>query len=274
MLHGRRSSSRCSTRMRLSLAEAGLVAAAPTVGVMLPGRRGMVSDRRGKRFLLAGLVATTVAGAAAALVGDSCSPRPFLAGAARPGTTRPAAASWWAGFPPGRRGLAMGIRQMAQPVGVGIAAVSIAVVAAVHGAHTALWVPTIAAARRPSWSRSSSSTPRARTPQAAPRPRLPARRVLGSRRLGAARLTSSWSGLCPGLARPGSRLVRRRRVPGRGRQVEGTRRILVGHLSDRVGGKLRPLRWVAVAAAVVMALLSLARRLVRRRRAGGRRYPC
>ncbi len=34
-------------------------------------------------------------------------------------------------------------------------------------------------------------------------------------------------------------------------------RIAVGHLSDVVGGRMRPLRWVALAAAVTMALLGL-----------------
>ena len=47
----------------LSLAEAGLVAAAPTVGVMLTlVAWGAVADRRGERFaLLTGLAATVVA---------------------------------------------------------------------------------------------------------------------------------------------------------------------------------------------------------------------
>ncbi len=35
-------------------------------------------------------------------------------------------------------------------------------------------------------------------------------------------------------------------------------RIAVGHLSDVVGSRVRPLRWVAVAAAATMALLALA----------------
>jgi MFS family permease len=35
-------------------------------------------------------------------------------------------------------------------------------------------------------------------------------------------------------------------------------RIAVGHLSDVVGSRMRPLRWVALAAAAVMALLGLA----------------
>ena len=117
-------------REGLSLAEAGLVAAAPTVGVMLTlVGWGMVSDRRGERFaLLAGLVATTVAGAAAALVGGTLllAATLFLAGASAASTNSASGRVVVGWFPPGRRGLAMGIRQMAQPVGVGVAAVSIA----------------------------------------------------------------------------------------------------------------------------------------------------
>ena len=39
----------------------------------------------------------------------------------------------------------MGIRQTAQPIGVGVAAITIAVIADRHGISTALWVPTVAA---------------------------------------------------------------------------------------------------------------------------------
>ena len=49
-------------------------------------------------------------------------------------------------FPPQRRGLAMGIRQMAQPLGVAVAAGTIAVVADHSGIAVALWVPVIAVA--------------------------------------------------------------------------------------------------------------------------------
>ena len=44
-------------------------------------------------------------------------------------------------FPPERRGLAMGIRQMAQPLGVGIAALTIPGLASSHGVATAMLIP-------------------------------------------------------------------------------------------------------------------------------------
>ena len=136
-------------REGLSLAQAGLVAAAPTVGVMCTLVAWGMVGARGERFaLLAGLVATTLAGTAAALVGGTplLAATLFLAGASAASTSSASGRVVVGWFPPARRGLAMGIRQMAQPVGVGIAAVSIAVVADTHGAHAALWVPTLACA--------------------------------------------------------------------------------------------------------------------------------
>src|SRR6478672_1022191 len=125
------------TRAGLSLAEAGLVAAAPTIGVMVTlVAWGMVSDRRGERFvLLTGLGATTLAGAASTLTGSTTLlvVTLFLAGAAAASTNAASGRVVVGWFPAGRRGLAMGVRQMAQPTGVGVAAISIAVLADRHG---------------------------------------------------------------------------------------------------------------------------------------------
>ena len=135
-------------RQGMSLAEAGLVAAAPTVGVMLTlVAWGWMVDRRGERFvMLTGLTATAVAGFAGAL--SEGTPMLvltlFLAGATAASTNAASGRVVVGWFPPERRGLAMGIRQMSQPIGVGVAAISIAVVADSQGAHAALWVPTIA----------------------------------------------------------------------------------------------------------------------------------
>jgi len=129
-----------------SLAEAGLVAAAPTIGVMLTlVLWGLVVDRRGERFaLLTGLSVATLAGAAGALTHSV----PLLAvalgfaGAASACTNAASGRVVVGWFPPHRRGLAMGVRQMAQPVGVGIAAIGIAVVADRFGVSAAIWLPT------------------------------------------------------------------------------------------------------------------------------------
>ncbi|HEY0952339.1 MFS transporter, partial [Nocardioides sp.] len=109
----------------MSLTEAGLVAAAPTLGVMLTlVAWGAVTDRRGERFvLLCGLGVTTVAGAAGALTDGTgrLVAALFLAGAGAASTNAASGRVVVGWFPPLRRGLAMGVRQMAQPAGVGVA---------------------------------------------------------------------------------------------------------------------------------------------------------
>ncbi len=252
----------------LSLVQAGVVAAAPVVGVMLTlVLWGLVTDRRGERVvLLTGLVLTTFAGLGAVVV-DGLVPLTvalFLGGAAAASASSASGRVVVGWFPARRRGLAMGIRQMAQPVGVGIAAISIAVVADQHGVHAALWVPTIATALaaivvalvvidppRPSWSPESAANPY---------------RVDGflSRIHGVSVLLVVpqfvvWTfalvwlvqdrGWSPAAA--GS-LVAAAQVAG------ALGRIGAGQLSDLVGSRMRPLRWVAVAAALAMAALGAA----------------
>jgi sugar phosphate permease len=132
----------------LSLARAGLVAAAPMVGTMLAlVPWGVVTDRRGERLsLLAGLAVSVVLGALAALSGSVVllALGLGLAGLAAASSNVASGRVVVGWFPAGRRGLAMGIRQMAQPVGVGVAAVSMAVVADRHGPYAAVWVPVVA----------------------------------------------------------------------------------------------------------------------------------
>src|SRR6476620_2654874 len=137
-------------RLDLSLAQAGLVSAAPVVGVMLTlVGWGLLVDRRGERLVLVtGLFLTSAACLAGTVVHGpvALALTLFLAGAAAASANAASGrviAGW---FPPHRRGLAMGIRQMAQPLGVGVAAVTMAVIADADGIGAALWVPTVAAA--------------------------------------------------------------------------------------------------------------------------------
>ena len=135
----------------LSLAQAGTVAAAPIAGVMVTlFVWGLVVDRIGERaVLLAG---------PRGYDGPRCRGRPsvdstlalvavlFVTGmfAACTGSASGRIVVGW--FPPQRRGLAMGIRQMAQPLGVAVAAATIAVVAERAGVSAALWIPVAATA--------------------------------------------------------------------------------------------------------------------------------
>lgn len=100
-----------------TLAQAGLLAAAPTAGMVLTLIAwGAVTDRTGERVVIAGgLVLTTLAVAGAWAVGDD----PVLLGVAfllagmTSASTNAASGRVVVGwFPKERRGLAMGIRQM------------------------------------------------------------------------------------------------------------------------------------------------------------------
>jgi MFS family permease len=251
----------------LSLARAGVVAAAPTLGVMLTlVAWGLLTDRRGERLvLLSGLVLTTLAGLAAVL-----SPglgwltlALFLGGAAAASTSAASGRVVVGWFPPRRRGLAMGIRQMAQPVGVGVAAISIAVVADTRGVHAAMWVPTVATAAAAVLVAALVLDPPRPSPTDGP-VRNPYR---GDRFLARIHAVSVllvvpqfvvWTfalvwlvqdrGWSPGAA--GSLVALAQVAAALGR-------IAAGQLSDVVGSRMRPLRWVAIGAAAAMALLGV-----------------
>ena len=130
-----------------------MVAAAPSVGVMLTLIAwGYAVDMLGERLVLAvGLAGTALAGLAATRV-DGTLPLVatlFVAGGFGASTSSASGRVVIGWFPAHRRGLAMGIRQMAQPLGVGVAAISIAVVADRHGVSSALLVPAVARRGRP-----------------------------------------------------------------------------------------------------------------------------
>ena len=251
----------------MSLAEAGLVAACPTIGVMLTlVAWGAVTDRRGERFvLLTGLGSTVVFGLAAALSGGIAllAVTLFFAGAAAASTNAASGRVVVGWFPPERRGLAMGIRQMAQPIGVGVAAISIAVVADTSGVHAAMWVPTIACAVAFVVVALVVIDPPRPEPRAGGAPN-PYRqdsflaRIHGVSVLLVVPQFLVWTfalvwlvqdrGWSPAAA---GAVVAIAQVAG------ALGRIAVGHLSDVVGSRMRPLRWVALAAGATMALLGL-----------------
>lgn len=116
----------------LSLAEAGLVATAPNVGVVLTLILwGAAVDRWGERLILvAGLLVAIAGAVAAALASGVGSSTNYLllglalglcgVGSAATGATSGRVVIGW--FPASRRGLAMGIRQMALPLGVAVGA--------------------------------------------------------------------------------------------------------------------------------------------------------
>jgi sugar phosphate permease len=254
-------------RRGLSLATAALVAAAPMFGVMLTlVGWGFVVDRFGERFsLLIGLTATFVAGVASTRVHDTVLLGFMLlvAGAAAASTASASGRVVVGWFPPRQRGLAMGIRQTAQPIGVGIAAIAIAVTADRHGIGAALLVPTVAAGLAVlAVAAVVLDPPRpARPAGSAPNPYVQdtfLARIHGVSVLLVVPQFMVWTFALVWLiddrdwspAAAGG-LVALAQVFG------ALGRIAVGAASDRVGSRTVVLRWVAVAAAVTMAALGL-----------------
>src|SRR3954447_4356756 len=248
----------------LSLVQASMVAAAPSVGVMLTLIAwGYAVDMLGERVVLvvgltgtalAGLVATQVHGVVALVLAL------FVAGAFGASTSSASGRVVIGWFPAHRRGLAMGIRQMAQPLGVGVAAISMAVIAQDQGVSAALLVPALASIVAlvavlavvldpPRPERSQTLTPN-------PYAESFLWRVHGVSVLlvipqfavwtfGLAWLVDArdWSAAAAGS------LIAFSQVVG------AAGRITVGHVSDLVGSRMKVLRWGAVGAGVTMVLL-------------------
>jgi len=253
----------------MSLAEAGLVASASMTGMMFTlVLWGLVVDRRGERFaLLAGLVVTALGGAVAAAL---ASPWPMAValgfagiGAAATNSASGRVVVGW--FPPERRGIAMGIRQTGQPLGVGIAAGTVAVIAHHHGIGPALWVPTAAAVLVAAFVAVVVLDPPRPPVAAAVAAVNPYRADRYLARIHAASVLLvvpqflvwtfglTWLvddlGWSPGIAG----------LVVAGTQVAGAAaRIGAGWASDLVGSRMRPMRAVAFLAAATMALLGLA----------------
>ncbi|HNI71819.1 MAG TPA: MFS transporter, partial [Marmoricola sp.] len=134
----------------LSLTTAATLAALSIAGVLaMLVIWGWLADHWGeRRVLLLGILGTLVA----ALVGTQARD-PYLLGGSffamgAFGASTSAASGrvviGW--FPPHRRGMAMGIRQMAQPLGVAIGALTMGSIAHRWGLSVAIWVPVIASA--------------------------------------------------------------------------------------------------------------------------------
>lgn len=251
----------------LSLAAAGTLAAIPIAGVMVSlFAWGLVVDRVGERtVLLAGLGSTTVLGALAAVVEDTVALGAllFLVGMAAASTSSASGRIVVGWFPPRRRGLAMGIRQMAQPLGVAIAAGSIAVTASAAGVRPALWIPVAATGLafvavllvvldppRPVATAALTANPYRASGFLVRVHSVSVLLVVPQFLVWTYSLTwlvqeRDWAPAAAGALVAGTHVL------------GALGRIAVGQLSDVVGSRVRPLRWVAAGAGVTMALLAL-----------------
>ena len=252
---------------RLSLAQAGTVAGMPVAGVMVAlFAWGLLVDRVGeKAVLLAGLGGTAALGVLATLVDGTLalSAVLFVTGmaAACTGSASGRIVVGW--FPPERRGLAMGVRQMAQPLGVAVAAATIAVTAENVSLRAALCIPVVTVALAFVAVLALVLDP----------PRPSATAALTANPYRASWFLTRVHGVSVLLVIPQflvwtfslTWLVQERHwsAAAAGALVAVTHllgalgRIAVGHLSDVAGSRVRPLRWVALAAGASMALLAL-----------------
>lgn len=256
----------------MSLARAGFLAGMPILGMMVTLIAwGAVVDRVGERWVLAvGLGLTALAGLGMILSTSYVGIGFFLF----LGGTTAACANAASGrvvigwFPPERRGLTMGIRQMAQPLGVGLGALTIPRLAETHGIHVAWIFPTafvgVMAAicalfvidpPRPSRSAAMASGQMANPYKQGSLlwrihgvsillqvPQL----VVWNFALVWLIAQHGWSPVAAGL------LVTVSQILG------ALGRLVVGWISDRIGSRMRPLRAITVCACLAMLGLGLA----------------
>jgi MFS family permease len=134
----------------LDLAKAGLLSSMPSFGMVATLIAwGYIVDRVGERIVLAvGSALTAAAAFAAASVHSlvAVGALLFLGGMAAASSNSASGRLVVGWFPPQRRGLVMGIRQTAQPLGVGLGALVIPRLAESHGVSVALLFPAMVCA--------------------------------------------------------------------------------------------------------------------------------
>jgi MFS family permease len=254
------------TERGMSLAQAGLLAAAPNLGMVLAlVAWGAAADRWGeRRILVIGLVITTAAVLAASLASGYAALGAILVVAGMGSASTNAASGrvvvGW--FSKERRGLAMGIRQTCQPLGVAVAALAIPPLvaagviapallfgAALVGLSALACAVFVVDPARPERVRveGASDNPYRRDGTLLRIHLVSVLLVVPQFALATFGLVwfvvdLHWSTFAAGIVVAVAQLL------GAGG------RIAVGVLSDRVGSRLRPLRWVAIAGIVLMLL--------------------
>ncbi|MGW4767470.1 MFS transporter [Nocardia sp. NPDC004278] len=252
----------------MPLATAGLLVAMPTVGLVCTLIAwGYVVDRIGEhKVLVGGPLLMFVAGAAAATASNYLALGALLffggvGAASTNGASGRVIVGW---FPPHRRGLAMGIRQTAQPLGVGVGALAIPAVAAEHGVSVAILVPAVMAGAAALGCLVGIVDPPRPTGAAVDR----ANPYRGDSTLWRIHAVSVLLCVPQGTVWTFALLWLHRDVgwslPAAGALITCTQilgalgRIGAGAWSDRVGSRLGPLRTVAIAAVITMAALASA----------------
>ena len=265
----------------LSLSGAGVVVAAPSLGLLLMLIAwGVAADRFGERLVMSlglGLATAALAAGAAGHGPVELVVALILAGAGAASVSAASGRMVLGWFGPGERGLAMGVRQTGQPLGVALAALTLPPVARAWGVHGAIAVtaalcasaavlvvvatvdpPRPAAVGTPPPAASTViDRPPGRTGPVTYREAILWRIHAASAALVVPQFVISaftlaylvternWSSVAAG------RLIFVFQVAG------AIGRIGAGVWSDRVGSRLRPMRALAVASATLMLLLAV-----------------
>lgn len=254
----------------LTLAQAGAVIAAPTVGMVLAlVAWGAAADRYGERIVLSsGLGLATLA-----LLGSLFVHGPvplslafFLAGMAGASVYAASGRVVMGWFSARERGLAMGLRQTSTPLGTGIAALALPPLAEHTGLHGALLFATALTGVVALLVTIGITDP----PRPAPppgkerdRPDSPYRTPTLWRIHGASALlvwpqfTVSAFGLVFLVEVEHWSATRAGQLMALGQLLGALARVAVGVWSDRVGSRLRPMRQLAVANGALLALLAV-----------------
>ena len=258
------------TEFGLDLARAGLISAMPAFGMVLTLIAwGAVVDRVGERAVLSvgsGLTAAAALGAALAPSLVWVAAFLFLGGMAAASSNSASGRLVVGWFAAEQRGLAMGIRQTAQPLGVGLGALVIPRLAQSYGVGPALLFPAAMCALAAAVCAVAVVDPPRDSREQAPAEDL-ANPYRGSRVLWRIHAASvllvvpqvlvwtftlvwlmaerGWSAASAGA------LVTVAQILGAGG------RIAAGRWSDVVGSRLRPIRIIAAAASASMMMLAL-----------------
>jgi MFS family permease len=257
----------------LTLAQAGVMVACPTAGLLLALYAwGAAADRYGERWVLAAGLGTSAVALATALGAHglvALGALFTLAGAAGASVSAASGRVVLGWFPPERRGLAMGVRQTSTPLGMLVAAVAIPPIAAAHGLHAAvLFVAALSGTMAVLTALFIVDPPRS-APRAAGaaedgRPPSPYRGGTLWRIHGASALmvwpqfTVGAFGLVYLMDMRHWPAVAAGQLMACGQGLAAFCRIGAGRWSDAVGSRLTPMRWLAAAVGVLGVGLAVA----------------
>ena len=254
----------------LDLSRAGLVSAMPSFGMVVTLIAwGYLVDRIGERLVLAAGSALTAAAALAAASVDSLvavGAFLFLGGMAAASSNSASGRLVVGWFTPEQRGLVMGIRQTAQPLGVALGALVIPQLASTRGVSVALLFPALVCAVAALVTAVGVLDP-PRPPRAHAHPDDLTNPYRGSSTLWRIHAVSVllvvpqvlvWTFTLVWLMTERGWSAGSAGAMVTAAQLGGAAgRIAAGRWSDLVGSRLRPVRTIALAAAASMGLLAL-----------------